>query len=277
MDIDAILRRCPGLAVVDEHAHNNVPGSRNAKRYLDVQELINTGIDAFSTLNVQHIESLADVVAGITWSVVRETVPDFVLDSAEEIEVVDLTPAALVERLEGGKVDVSKHPKQAIHNFFSQRNLTALCELALKHAKKRPIRRVLLPFDGSPSAFRAVDHVISLNRAGHRANVLLLNAQLAPVKAPAHGAAADPGPESRIAGETIPNAASRILVAQHIPHQYEVVAGRPQELIIAAAEQHHIDLIVIGSRGMGAVARLFLGSVATAVVHQAKVPVTVVN
>jgi nucleotide-binding universal stress UspA family protein len=277
MDIDAILRRRPGLAVVDELAHTNVPGSRNAKRYLDVQELINAGIDVFSTLNVQHIESLGDVVARITWSVVRETVPDFVLDSAEEIEVVDLTPAALVERLESGKVDVSKHPGQAIHKFFSQRNLTALRELALKYAKKPPVRRVLVPFDGSPSAFRAVDHVIALSRAGHHADVLLLNVQLAPVKAMAPSAAADLGSESWAAGEAILSEASRILERQHIPYQSEVVVGRPHELIIATAEQHHIDLIVMGSRGMGAVARLFLGSVATAVVQHAKVPVTVVK
>jgi K+-sensing histidine kinase KdpD len=277
MDIDAVLRRCPGLAVVDELAHTNVPGSRNAKRYLDVQELITAGIDVFTSLNVQHIESLADPVAGITWSRVRETVPDFILDSAEEIEVVDLAPAALVERLERGKVDVSMHPEQAIRKFFSQRNLTALRELALKYAKKPPARRVLVPFDGSPSAFRAVDHVVSLSRAGHHANVLLLNVQLAPGKAPARAAATDLDPESRAAGEATLNEASQILAAQHIPYQCEVLAGRPHELIIAAAEQHRIDLIVMGSRGMGAVARLFLGSVATAVVHHAKVPVTVVK
>ena len=277
MDIDTILRRCPGLAVVDELAHTNVPGSRNAKRYLDVQELINGGIDVFSTLNVQHIESLADIIAGITWSRVHETVPDSILDLADEIEVVDMAPAALIERLERGKVDVSMHPKQAIRRFFSERNLTALRELALKYARKPPARRVLVPFDGSPSAFRAIDHVISLSRAGHHANVLLLNVQLAPIKAPAPGATADLGPESRAAGEAILNEASRILEAQHIPHQCEVLAGRPHELIIAAVEQHHIDLIVMGSRGMGAIAGLFLGSVAMAVVQRARAPVTVVK
>jgi K+-sensing histidine kinase KdpD len=277
MDIDAILRRCPGLAVVDELAHTNVPGSRNAKRYLDVQELINAGIDVFSTLNVQHIESLGDVVARTTWSVVRETVPDFVLDSAEEIEVVDLTPAALVERLESGKVGASKHPGQATHKFFSKRNLTALRALALKYAKKPPARRVLVPFDGSPRAFRAIDHVIALSRAGHQADVLLLNVQLAPAKTTAPSVATDLRSESWPAGEVILSKASRLLERQHIPYQSEVVVGRPHELIIAAAEQHHIDLIVMGSRGMGAVARLFLGSAATAVVQHAKVPVTVVK
>src|ERR1019366_4461650 len=104
MDLDSLLERRPGLVIVDELAHSNVPGSRNAKRYLDVQELINAGIDVFTTLNVQHIESLNDIVAKTTWTVVRETVPDSMLDLAEEIEVVDLAPANLIERLEQGKV-----------------------------------------------------------------------------------------------------------------------------------------------------------------------------
>ena len=94
MDLDALLERRPGLAIVDELAHSNVPGSRNAKRYLDVQELVEAGIDVFSTLDVQHIESLNDMVAKTIWTVVRETVPDSILDLAEEIEVVDyLLPA----------------------------------------------------------------------------------------------------------------------------------------------------------------------------------------
>jgi nucleotide-binding universal stress UspA family protein len=139
------------------------------------------------------------------------------------------------------------------------------------------VRRVLVPFDASPDAFRAVDHVISLSRAGHQADVLLLNVQLAPAKATAPSRAADLKSESRPAGETIFSKASRLLERQHIPYRIEVVVGRPHELIIAAAEQHHIDLIVMGSRGMGAVARLFLGSVATAVVQHAKVPVTLVK
>src|SRR5450756_1404967 len=140
MDIDALLERRPELAIVDELAHSNVPGCRNAKRYLDVQELLEAGIDVFTTMNVQHIESLNETVAKIIWAVVRETVPDSMLDLAEEIEVVDLSPADLIERLKQGKVDLSGHPGAAVHNFFSQQNLTGLRPLALQRAKKPPVR-----------------------------------------------------------------------------------------------------------------------------------------
>jgi two-component system sensor histidine kinase KdpD len=112
MDIDELPGR-RGLVIVDELAHSNVPGCRNAKRYLDVQELIEAGIDVFTTLNVQHVESLNDIVAKTIWTVVRETVPDSMLELAEEIEVVDLSPAGLIERLKQGKVDLSGHPGSA--------------------------------------------------------------------------------------------------------------------------------------------------------------------
>src|ERR1700742_3461195 len=104
MDLDAILQRRPRLVLVDELAHDNAPGSRHPKRYMDVEELLAAGIDVFTTLNVQHVESLNDVVAKITKIRVRETVPDSVLDRADDIEVIDLTPNDLIQRLREGKV-----------------------------------------------------------------------------------------------------------------------------------------------------------------------------
>jgi two-component system sensor histidine kinase KdpD len=120
MDLDALLERRPSLVIVDELAHSNVPGSRNAKRWLDVLELIDAGIDVYTTMNVQHIESLSDTVAKATWTVVRETVPDSMLDLAEEIEVIDLPPDYLMERLRQGKVDLSGHLGSAAHNFAAE-------------------------------------------------------------------------------------------------------------------------------------------------------------
>jgi nucleotide-binding universal stress UspA family protein len=275
MDIDAILERRPDLAVVDELAHSNVPGCRNAKRYLDVQELIEAGIDVFTTMNVQHIESLSDTVAKITWTTVRETVPDSILDLADEIEVVDLSPSALIERLEQGKVDLTRHPGSVTHSFFSEQNITGLRPLAVQWAKKPPTRRILIPFDGSTSAIHAVQHVVSLTRAGHRSTVFLLNVQAPPAQSLPPGV--DSGAEVRAAGEATLDTASRILDAQHIPFQCEVLLGRPPEAIVAAVERHQIDLIVMGSTGMGTLARLFLGSVATAVARDSKVPVTLVK
>jgi two-component system sensor histidine kinase KdpD len=131
MDLDALLARRPQLAVVDELAHTNAPGSRHPKRCQDVQELLDAGVDVFTTLNVQHVESRADTVEQITGAEIRETVPDSVLDDAV-LELVDLPPAELVQRLQEGKVYVPDRAAAAVQNFFREANLTALRELALR-------------------------------------------------------------------------------------------------------------------------------------------------
>jgi two-component system, OmpR family, sensor histidine kinase KdpD len=133
MDIDAILARRPALVLVDELAHSNVPGSRHPKRWQDVEELLGAGIDLFSTLNIQHVESLGDVVASFTRVRVRETVPDRVLEAAD-IQVVDLPPDELIQRLKDGKVYVPAEASRALAHFFSPANLSALRELALRRA-----------------------------------------------------------------------------------------------------------------------------------------------
>lgn len=137
MDLDALLARKPALALVDELAHTNAPGSRHPKRYHDVEELLDAGIDVHSTLNIQHVESLNDVVASITRIRVRETVPDGVLDRADDIEVVDLNPDDLVQRLKDGKVYVPTNAERALKHYFSRGNLTALRELALRRTADR--------------------------------------------------------------------------------------------------------------------------------------------
>jgi two-component system sensor histidine kinase KdpD len=123
--------------LVDELAHTNAPGSRHPKRYLDVEELLNRGVDVYTTVNIQHIESLNDVVAQITGVRVRETVPDSVFDRADAIELVDLTPDDLIQRLKQGKVYVPKQAERALEHFFSPANLTALRELALRRTAER--------------------------------------------------------------------------------------------------------------------------------------------
>lgn len=137
MDVDAVLARCPQIALVDELAHTNAPGSRHPKRYLDVEELLDAGIDVYTTLNIQHLESLNDVVAQITGIVVRETVPDGVIDQATEIELIDLPPDELLQRLRDGKVYVPQQAARAIDKFFRKGNLTALRELAMRRAAER--------------------------------------------------------------------------------------------------------------------------------------------
>lgn len=137
LDLDAVLARCPQLALVDELAHTNAPNSRHAKRYQDVLELLDAGIDVYTTMNIQHLESLNDVVAQITGVTVRETVPDRVLDEAHEIELIDLPIDELLQRLNEGKVYVPDQAIRAIHKFFRPGNLSALRELSLRRAADR--------------------------------------------------------------------------------------------------------------------------------------------
>lgn len=137
MDLDAILERKPQLVVVDEYAHTNAYGSRHEKRYQDVQEILNAGIDVYTTINVQHIESLCDIVMSITGVTVRERIPDKVFDSADEVQLVDVEPRELMERLSQGKIYKAAQAQRALGNFFSEENLTALREIALRRTADR--------------------------------------------------------------------------------------------------------------------------------------------
>lgn len=137
MDIDALLARRPRIALVDELAHTNVEGSRHPKRWMDVEELLAAGIDVWATLNIQHLESLNDIVARITRVRVRETVPDAILDRADDIELIDLTPEELIQRLREGKVYAPEQADRAIRHYFAPGNLSALRELAMRRAADR--------------------------------------------------------------------------------------------------------------------------------------------
>ena len=137
MDIDAVLQRNPRLVLVDELAHTNAPGSRHAKRYQDVEELLDRGINVYTTLNIQQFESLNDVVAQITGTKVRETIPDGVIDAVTDIELIDLPPDELINRLQEGKVYIPDQAQRAIQKFFRKGNLTALRELTMRRAAER--------------------------------------------------------------------------------------------------------------------------------------------
>lgn len=132
MDIDAIILRKPQLVLVDELAHTNIPGSRHTKRYQDVLELLKNGINVYTTLNVQHLESRAETVKQITGTLIRETLPDMIFDRADEIELIDITPDELLKRLAEGKVYTKEKSQKAIQNFFRKGNLTALREMSLR-------------------------------------------------------------------------------------------------------------------------------------------------
>ena len=161
LDLDALLARRPAIALIDELAHSNVLGSRHPKRWQDVAELLDAGIDVYSTLNIQHVESLNDVVASFTRVRVRETVPDHVLEDAE-IEVVDLPPDELIERLKAGKVYVPAEATRALGHFFSKPNLSALREMALRQVAQRVDRQMLEDLDihATPGIFAAGERVL---------------------------------------------------------------------------------------------------------------------
>ncbi len=137
LDIDQVLVRKPQLVLVDELAHTNAPGSRHAKRYQDVEELLSAGINIYTTLNIQHLESLNDVVAQITGTKVHETIPDSVIDEVTDIELIDLPTDELLNRLKEGKVYIPEQAERAIEKFFRQGNLTALRELTMRRAAER--------------------------------------------------------------------------------------------------------------------------------------------
>ena len=162
MDLEGILARRPKLVLVDELAHTNVPGSRHPKRYQDVIELLDAGLNVFSTLNVQHIESRADAVRQITGAPVNETVPDSILELADEIELIDLTPEALLERLREGKVYLGDRAQAAAQNFFKDSHITALRELALRFTAERMDKRLreLRASGAAPGVWRSGERLL---------------------------------------------------------------------------------------------------------------------
>src|SRR5436309_1371521 len=271
-DLDAALARHPALLLVDELAHTNAPESRHARRWQDVLELLDAGIDVYTTLNVQHLESLNDVVAKITGVVVPETVPDSVLEQTDEFELVDLPTEDLRRRLKEGKVDVAHQAAEAVDNFFREGNLIALRELALRHTAERvdakmqryrrehaigavwPVaERVLVCIGPSPLSARLV-------RAGRR-----LAAQLeAPwvvvyVETPAH---------RKLGADDRARVLETLRLADSLRAGTVTLTGaRMSDEILAYARSRNVSKIVIGKPTRGVWQRVFLGSIVDTLVR----------
>jgi two-component system sensor histidine kinase KdpD len=158
MDLPAVIARGPALALIDELAHTNTPGAENTKRYEDVEEVLATGVDVFSTVNVQHLESLNDQVAELTGTVVRETLPDSVLGAAEQVVLIDFTPEALIERLQAGRIYPDRNIEPALNNFFRIENLAALREMALRQVAET-VEAKRLVVETAPAGRRASERV----------------------------------------------------------------------------------------------------------------------
>ena len=195
MDTEAIIARHPKVALIDELAHTNVPGSRHVKRYQDVEEILDAGINVITTLNIQHLESLNDLVASITGVRVRETLPDWILDQADEVELIDISPYALRQRMRHGNIYPPDRIEPALNNFFREGNLTALRELALRRTAEkteeqlqqymtehgitemRPAtERVLVGFDARPHTREVIRDAWRLAH-GLRADLLAISIQ----------------------------------------------------------------------------------------------------
>lgn len=158
-DLDHALKRRPQLILVDELAHTNAPGSRHTKRYQDIEELLKAGIDVYTTVNVQHIESLNDIVSGITGVAVQERIPDFIFDQASQVELVDIEPEELIERLKQGKIYKQSQASQAMSHFFTVDNLVALREIALRRMADR-VNLLLEKYNAGPAASLASEHIL---------------------------------------------------------------------------------------------------------------------
>jgi len=175
MDLDAIMARKPSIVLVDELAHTNAPSSRHLKRYQDIEELLRAGISVYTTVNIQHVESLNDAVSQITGIQVKETVPDTFFDLAEDIRLIDLTPEELIARLKAGKVYLGEMVSQAVEHFFSTGNLIALRQLTLRYLAQRTDRQMVTHMRARaiPGPWPAVDRILVAIRPGPSAEAMV--------------------------------------------------------------------------------------------------------
>jgi two-component system sensor histidine kinase KdpD len=234
MDTEMVLRRRPAVAVVDEFAHTNIPGSKHAKRWQDVHELLDAGIGVLTTMNVQHLESLNDQVWHVTGIRVRETVPDWVVDEADEVVLVDLTPRALRNRIERGVVYAPEKARRAMDNFFDEANLTALRELAIRHTAHEVEERLASPRRGEKILICLTGRPASANliRRGKRVADYLHADCLAVHIAP---------------GSVDATVEQHMNFARNLRIQTHVVQGEDIPRTIAGfAREHHVTQIFMG-------------------------------
>jgi two-component system, OmpR family, sensor histidine kinase KdpD len=266
MDIDAVLARRPALVLVDELAHTNVPGSRHPKRYQDVEELLAAGIGVYTTLNIQHLESMKDIVAQVTGVVVRETVPDRIIDEATEIKLIDLPPDDLLQRLDEGKVYVPEQAAQALRKFFRKGNLTALRGIALRRTAERvdDQMRAYMETRAIPGPWPAAERLLvcissnplseRLVRTGRRL-ADELNAEWFVL----HVEGVDPDRLSPIQREQV---ARTLQLAESLGAHTRAVPGQSMaHTVLEFSRKHNITKIIVGKPVRAAWVELLRGSV----------------
>ena len=272
-DLDAALARKPGLLLLDELAHTNAPGSRHTKRWQDIEELLAAGIDVYTTLNVQHVESLWDAVAEITGVLVRETVPDSIIDRADEIEIVDIPPDDLLQRLKEGKVYVAPQAERALENFFRKGNLIALRELALRRTAER--------VDAQMESYRQTHETDRVQTAAGRLLLCIGNPETAPrlVRAARRMAGSLKVPWTALYVERIGKARETpqereylsdvLLFAEELGADTAVLSGlRISDEVLAYARENNVSRIVIGKPSRARWKEILLGSLASSLIRE---------
>ena len=281
-DIDAVLKRKPDYVLVDELAHTNVPGSRHLKRYSDVEELLSAGITVYTTLNIQHMESLNDIIKQVTSVQVKETVPDRIIQLADKIEVVDLPTEELIERLKEGKVYIPKKAKQAMKKFFKEKNLVALRELVLRYATTRVDydmdhflreEHIIGPWDTSNRIMACVNSKSSsekLIRLAHRFSDLF-NVRW-------FGVYVDPSYKVSIKPEENIQLEKNLKLAEDLgANVFRLTGNKISDEIVSFAKKKNITLIILGHSQRSRFQEIFEGSVINRVISQTKAQVLVVE
>src|SRR6201987_3708007 len=249
MDLDAILTWHPGLAIVDELAHTNAPGSRHPKRYQDVLELLDAGISVYTTLNVQHVASRSDVVRQITGVTVSETVPDSVLDLADEIILVDLTPEQLLPRLTEGKVYLGARAHYAAQNFFRESNLMALREMALRFVAEHVDRdlRDIMQVERIAGPWKSGDRLlVAVSASPYSERLIRYTRRLASSMEASWIVANIEGPRP-LSQEEQTRLTRYLALARQLGAEVITTPGRDiAETLLRVAQQHNVTQIIMG-------------------------------
>jgi two-component system, OmpR family, sensor histidine kinase KdpD len=272
MDLDTVIAAHPQLVLVDELAHTNAPDSRHPKRYQDVEELLSAGIDVYTTLNVQHVESLNDVIAQITGILVRETVPDRVIDEAAEIELVDLAPPELLQRLREGKVYVPDMAARAIEQFFNEGNLNALRELALRRAAERIDEQMLayMQIRAIPGPWAAGESLLVCIGPSPLSERLVRTARRQADRITAHWHAiyVETPSHHRLSKESKEQVGRTLQLAEKLGAETTTVFGlNVANTAIEYARKHNVTRIIIGKTLRPRWQEFVLGSVVDQLIH----------
>jgi two-component system, OmpR family, sensor histidine kinase KdpD len=277
VDTDAVIARRPRVALVDELAHTNVPGSRHEKRYEDVRDLLDAGVTVIATLNIQHIESLNDIIKQVTGVAVRETVPDWVVDQAEQVELIDMAPEALIQRMKHGNIYPPEQARRALDNFFTEGNLTALRDLSLRATAKGVEEKLSKSMRGqgdqggsvgiADRLMVGVDHRPigkTLIRRGWRIAAALKADLLVVYVEPERG--------TRIAQSVQDERQLRanLQLADELGARVARLRGKPAEELIAYARSNQVTHLVIGQSTRGRLEEFLHGSVTHDILRQAK-------